>query len=145
MRAISAAVAGFRVLADGTVRVTVDIEPKDRIEAMTLFGAPGQPLALAALQVGHAAVKDEPIKVGPLCREAVELCKLPAFQEWIALLTNDNTSEGGYMSEDRAKKSLCLYLQIDSRKELDRDDFVRDEFTQRIRMPFMKHMKEARQ
>lgn len=42
-------------LTDGTVRLQVDIEPGDAITAMTLFGSPGTPIALAVLNPEHTA------------------------------------------------------------------------------------------
>lgn len=40
-------------LTDGTVRLQIDIEPQDAIQAMTLFGTPSTPVALAVLDPEH--------------------------------------------------------------------------------------------
>ena len=46
---IEGASARISTLADGTLRVTVDIEPRDAQAAFRLFGTPGTAVALAAL------------------------------------------------------------------------------------------------
>jgi hypothetical protein len=47
--AIQGATARISTLADGTLRLTVDIEPRDAQAAFRLFGSPGTAVALAAL------------------------------------------------------------------------------------------------
>jgi hypothetical protein len=49
MHAIEGATARISTLVDGTLRVTVDIEPRDAQAAFRLFGTPGTAVALAAL------------------------------------------------------------------------------------------------
>lgn len=39
-----------KTLADGTLRLTVEIEPYKALDAFALFHMPGTPLALAALK-----------------------------------------------------------------------------------------------
>lgn len=40
-----------QTLADGTLRIVVEIEPAQALAAFTLFRSPGTPMALAALKV----------------------------------------------------------------------------------------------
>lgn len=47
---IEGATARVSTLADGTLRVTVDVEPRDAQNAFLLFGVPGTAVALAALK-----------------------------------------------------------------------------------------------
>lgn len=47
---IEGATARISTLVDGTLRVVVDIEPRDAQAAFRLFGTPGTAVALAALQ-----------------------------------------------------------------------------------------------
>ena len=47
--AIEGATARISTLVDGTLRVTIDIEPRDAQAAFRLFGTPGTAVALAAL------------------------------------------------------------------------------------------------
>ena len=50
MTAIMAVTRNLRTLTDGTVRLQVDIEPNDAIDAMKLFGVPTTPIAIAQLR-----------------------------------------------------------------------------------------------
>ena len=77
-----------------------------------------------------------PVKVGPLCREAVSLCEMLEFQDWAARYTSD-----GVRSVSNTKAWMCSVIGIDSRKELDADPIKADLFVKMIRLPFMKHMK----
>lgn len=56
MSALEAASAGVKDMADGSLRITIEFEPRYAKEAFALFGSRGTPLAIAALQVGYAAV-----------------------------------------------------------------------------------------
>lgn len=47
---IEGATARVSTLVDGTLRVTIDIEPRDAQAAFRLFGTPGTAVALAALK-----------------------------------------------------------------------------------------------
>jgi len=49
--------SGARTMADGTLRITVDIPPADAIGAFTAFGSPGSPVALARL-TNEAALEE---------------------------------------------------------------------------------------
>jgi hypothetical protein len=115
---VSGATAGLRMLADGTIRLSVDFEPGDAQAAMQLFGKIGQPLGVAALKVGHAAAgakKDDPR--GPLCMEAISLCANQKFQEWIA-----HAADAGFNwkpTADAAKGFILSRCGVESRKELD--------------------------
>ncbi len=137
MTAIAAAAVSLRTLADGTVRVTVDIEPKDAADAFALFGRPGQPIAVAALRDGFAAVPDKP-KVGPLCLEAVRYCEMPEFQEWRKRRGDLNLTEEG------AKATILWDCKIESRKELDANPEAAALFITKVRTPFMKYMRERK-
>ena len=60
MTAIGASTVNVRTLVDGTLRLSVDIEPAQAKAAFDLFGSPGRGVALAALLDGHAKVGQEP-------------------------------------------------------------------------------------
>jgi hypothetical protein len=49
MNAIEGCTARIFTLVDGTLRVTIDIEPRDAPKAFLAFGVPGTAVALAAL------------------------------------------------------------------------------------------------
>lgn len=142
---IAGAVEGLRMLKDGSISMTVIIEPKDRVAAMALFGSPGQPVALAALKPGYAAKSNAPEggtyrDLGPLCREAIDLCANPAFKRYIqhALRAVDRPTEG------QCKEFICTTCSVGSRKELDTDEGARDLFIAHIRKPFQRWTAEQR-
>jgi hypothetical protein len=47
---VQGATARISTLADGTLRLIVDIEPRDAQAAFRLFGSPGTAVAIAALK-----------------------------------------------------------------------------------------------
>lgn len=68
-------------------------------------------------------------KGGPLSIEAASMCRHPEF-----------LSMGKFSSEKEAAKSMCEFLGINSRAEIDHDAVVRDDFIEYYRVPFMKHL-----
>jgi hypothetical protein len=123
----SAAIAGasmkFSVMADGTPRAVIDFDPKDADAAYKMLGKPGQPVAVVALKTGFAVageIKGTAAKVdprGPLCMEAINLCKNPAFDKWARM----NHGPDPKNEPDVAKAFLLEKCFITSRKELDTD------------------------
>jgi hypothetical protein len=47
---IEATSVAMKTLADGTLRIVVEVEPNNALDAFTLFRAPGTVMALAAIQ-----------------------------------------------------------------------------------------------
>jgi hypothetical protein len=118
--AIVGAAGTLRTMADGTVRLYIDYEPKDRKAVMDAFGAPGTPVATVRLKDGYAAAPAPATnrygELGPLCREAIDLCNNATFLEYIdsAGISWKKTSEG-------AKGFILAACCVGSRKELDAD------------------------
>lgn len=137
MSAIPAASVNMRTLADGTLRVSFDIEPNQAQDAFRLFAAPGTPVAIAALKSGYAAVAEpDPPKepVGPLCKWLVMRCGEPEFWEWLG-----HEWTGGVVdSVGHAGIEVKLMLGIDSRKQIDTDPAVEAKFHELIRLPYQK-------
>jgi hypothetical protein len=44
------ATARAQTMADGSLRITIDLNPDDAIGAFTAFGSPGSPVAVARIQ-----------------------------------------------------------------------------------------------
>jgi hypothetical protein len=144
MSVIEAATAGFKDMADGTVRFFFDVEPRHAGAALELFRARGTPAALAALQVGYAAadwatnkesLTVEKPKGGPLSQLAGRWCNDPEF--WFWLETNpDNACHSALGAV------ACLYdiCEIESRAELDHDPIAAEKFNKRIRGPYSEHL-----
>ncbi|MFT5483328.1 MAG: hypothetical protein ACI9GW_001985 [Halieaceae bacterium] len=99
--------AGCRTMADGTLRITVDLPPIHAIGAFTAFGAPGSPVAIAritsevALEEGRPK-SDKPVK-GPYGEYAKALVQSGFFRVpnvWCAIGT-----DGQYLEWVKRQKS----------------------------------------
>lgn len=82
----------------------------------------------------------EPVRTGPLCREAVALCKIPEFQQWV-MREFPMYSDGG---EAGAKKAILEACGVESRKGLDEVALAGKGFIYRFRIPFMKWQQQRR-
>ena len=140
-------------LQDGTLRLLIDIEPRDAQAAFALFHMPGTPMAIAALKVGYAAVDEvvskppdsepEPLihndksgsttgdhKGGALAKLAGQWCADPVFQKWLFVY-----------SELEAAQKIKHFCEVDSRRMLDHNPKAADLFQGLFRTPYMKHLR----
>lgn len=122
MSVIEASAAGFKDMADGTVRFFFDVEPRHAGAALELFRARGTPAALAALKVGHAAVQEPELKGGPLAREAGKLDSNPAFLQF--------AEQHGF---NCARWMVLDWCEVQSRRELDHQPEAATRFRQLMR------------
>jgi len=141
MSAIPCASVSLKTMADGTLRISFDIEPMHAQDAFKLFAAPGTPAAIAALAVGYAQKVDtlpEPaqktqesiqVKGGPLSIEAASMCRNPEYLKYAEA-----------SSEAEAAKWMREALDINSRAEIDNDDYAKEQFIKNFRAPFMKYL-----
>lgn len=138
---IEGASVSVKTMADGTLRLTIDIEPRNSQAAFILFGAPGRAVALAALKDGAgAAQQPAPPKprehLGDLCYRAVQWCKEPQFWAFLNIsFTGDHVD-----SEAGAAELLKFVCNVDSRKELDTDADAARLFSQHIRGPYQQYL-----
>ena len=141
MSAIEASSIGVRTMADGTLRITADIEPRHAQAAFALFGAPGTPLALAALKPASSEPqKEEKPKGGELARLAGMWCNDPAFHRWAQDgFPTQWESAAGATPATWAASVIRAVCAIESRAELDNDDAAAKRFDLLIRRPYMKH------
>jgi hypothetical protein len=126
-------------LADGTLRIAFDFEPKDAQDAFRLFAAPGTPAAIAALMVGYEAkspnIKSYPEKDnsrpkgGALSKLAAMWCASPEFQTW---------SKTNSVAE--ARIFMLQACEIDGRAELDHNPEAAEKFQRHIRGPYVKYL-----
>lgn len=134
MSAIPCASVNLKTMADGTLRISFDIEPMHAQDAFKLFAAPGTPAAIAALQVGYAAIPN-PVELhqikpkgGALSKLAGMWCGNPEFQAW-----------SGTNSGADARMFILQACEIDSRAELDHDPVAAEKFHRLIRGEFSKY------
>jgi len=147
MSAIEASSGTYRSRVDGTIVLSVEIEPRNAAAALALFGMPGTPMAIAALQVGYAAV-GEPIiksypekdnsekpKGGPLAKLAGIWCNDPEFWKWL-----ETDPDNACHSAQGAAHCLYAICGIESRVELDNDPAAAERFHRLIRGPYNRHL-----
>lgn len=145
MSVIEGASVAARTMADGTLRLSIDIEPRNAQAAFALFGAPGRAVALAALKDGSAAitsesaseVKEKQQKGGEWAKLAGMWCADPDF--WL-FLNQNYPHDSRVENAEQAAMSVRTYCDIDSRAELDHDSTALELFQIMMRRPFMKWM-----
>ena len=141
MTVIESSSSSARTMADGTLRLTVDIEPRHSQAAFALFGAPGTPMALAALQCAPFPTIEQP-KGGERARWCGMRCQEPEFQRWIqeAYLQQWEAAPGATPATWAASviRAVC---SVESRAELDNDSAAAERFDRLIRRPYMEQSK----
>ena len=142
MSAIESSTVGIKTMADGTLRLTLDIEPRFAKDAFGLFGAPGTPCAIAALRIGTPApAEPEKPKGGPLAKLAGQWCNEPRFQEWIGIEYHEFIGDLGVEDfgspAEFARHCILVFCLIDSRAELDHNPLARDKFELFIRRKYV--------
>lgn len=137
---IEGASVSVKTMADGTLRLTIDIEPRNSQAAFILFGAPGRAVALAALKDGAgAAQQSAPPKprehLGDLCYRAVQWCNDKEFRAWL-------TRRGDFLADltaDSAADVIKGWCGVTSRKELDTNPAAAEKFRAHIVGPWQRH------
>lgn len=139
MSVIEGASVSVKTMSDGTLRLSIDIEPRNAQAAFALFGAPGRAVALAALKDGAGAVTEIPVSEKPKGGEWAKLagmwCNDPDFWAWL-----NQTFKLYVQIPLQAATVLRSHCEIESRAELDNDPAALQRFNERIRHPFMKWM-----
>ena len=143
MTAIIASTVGVKTMADDTLRLTIDIDPRYAGEAFALFGKRGSACAIARL-TNESAVEEmrsqdhieEPLEMvekkgGELAKLAGILCNSPDFINWL-----------GCDTADEARRQICSDCDIDSRRELDHNEQAAKMFHLHYREPFVAYMKK---
>ena len=143
-----------KTMADGTLRLTVDIEPNSALTAFQLFGMPDVPMVLARLtqeasiQSAQAeTIAAEKLKGGLLAKWAGILCNDPQFIEFIMpiydrLMGGNGTGCGDLAPDDIGgdeeynRHAILVICGIDSRRMLDHDKKAGQIFRDEIMKPF---------
>lgn len=139
----------MKEMADGTIRVSIDIDPPHRALFLELFPNIDTPVALAPLNLNAGAQEQDgtdkaettaasPAPIGPLCKLAVQWCKDEKFWQFLnEALEGDERVE----SEDAAKDFIGVTCQVISRRELDVYPDAAKTFHELIRIPYMEWQK----
>lgn len=135
MSAIEASSAGVRDMADGSLRITLEFEPRHARDAYALFGSRGTPVAVAALK--PASGKPEPPKGGTLAQWVAIRCSDAHFQAWLHARWPKQWDEApGKTEAEWAASVVRAVCAIESRKELDNDPQAAARFHKLIRGPY---------
>lgn len=144
MSAIEAVSRKCSTLADGTLRITIEISPIHAQDAFKLFGMPDVPMVIARLtqEAAKQSAQDETIaadkpKGGQLAKLAGMWCDEPKFWDWI------NTLDGWILIEDENEAKCYVYekCEIGSRAELDNNPEAAEKFHNLIRIPYSEYLK----
>jgi len=146
--------AGFKDMADGTVRFFFDVEPRHADAGLRLFRVRGTAAVLAALKPGAqpspepekpcAEVSSEPLKGGAIAQWLGMRCIEPEFQQWLAERFPLSWPLGVGLSElTRAADTVRRVLSVGSRREIDNDPAARERFERLIRKPWLEASNRA--
>ena len=129
-----------KTMADGTLRLTVDISPIHAQNAFTLFGMPDAPVVLARLtqeaaqtQAQNETIEADKPKGGFLSQWLAMRCNEPQFWEFVQAKSYSPKTINSYESCDAEVK---LYLQIESKTEIDNDTDALKRFHELVRLPY---------
>lgn len=137
MSVIEASSGTYRSRVDGTIVLSVEIEPRFRAEALALFGMPGTPMALAGLKTQKA---DAPKRtVGPYCWQAIDLCRAPMFWKWIGIASMGQKEA---TSEAEAAAVIRRVCKVESRNEFDTNDDALARFRKMVQDPYRKWLEK---
>ncbi len=131
MTAIAASSVAIRTMADGTLRASIDFEPRDAAAAFALLGSPGQPLAVTALKT--AAQRAAKPAGGALAKLAGQWCNDATFRAWCGAETADDAAE-----------FIRRECGIASRAELDSNKSAEAIFHLNIRSAYASYLQELK-
>jgi len=144
MSAIEAVSRKCSTLADGTLRITVEISPIHAQDAFKLFGMPDVPMVIARLtqEAAKQSAQDETIaadklKGGQLAKLAGMWCDEPKFWNWL----NQAGIGISIQNPTDAKHAIYEVCDINSRAELDNYQGAADAFHKYIREPYSNYLK----
>jgi hypothetical protein len=131
---VSEAISGtrrqYKEMADGTIRVSIDIDPPFKSKFLELFGEIDMPVALAPLKADfEKPAEEEKPKGGPLSISAARMCEYAPYiafmkQEYVDLWDRS----GGDVAE--MQRQIC---SIESRAELDSNPEAAKKFKSHMR------------
>ena len=147
MSAIPASSVSMKTMADGTLRISFDVEPSQAQDAFKLFAAPGTQVAIAALKDGSFLAQPvaEPKpreQLGDACYRTVLWCADPHF--WNFLNNTPFFGDASFrianspLTASKAVKTIC---NVESRKELDTNPEANETWHREIRQPYAGYLK----
>lgn len=144
-QAISGTRRQLKEMADGTLRVQIDIDPRFKKLFHELFPDIDTPVALAPLKNDFDQPKEEKKeepKGGPLARLAGMFCNDPNFSRWLNEQGRFSHHESLFLRDGQivnpamARADILETCKIQSRKELDSNPTAARIFHEQIRLPY---------
>lgn len=145
MTIIEGASGAVKTLADGTLRIAIDIEPRHAQAAFALFGSPGTAVAIAALKtLAQQEQPQEPVrekpKGGELSKWIALRCQEPPFHDWLQRhFPAQWRQAAGDTPTEKAAGTVRAVCSVESRAEIDNDERAQKVFNEQIRFPWQKH------
>jgi hypothetical protein len=142
---IQATSVAVKTMADGTLRLSVDINPTEANKAFGLFGMPGAPLVLARLntKAGIVQAQNETIiKGGFMSNWLAMRCKESDFHSFLDYKYYDNS--GMVHNQEVAEETVKSLLGIESKKEVDNNIEAEEKFHRLIRLPYSEYLAGVR-
>lgn len=143
--AIWGVTSGLKTMADDTVRITIDINPKYFSEACNNFGKRGIEVALArlvqgtTLEVERQEEEQKPkLKGGELSKLCARFCQSQEFWNYFGQLINATIND-----DASCTVALKRYLAIDSRAEIDHNETAKQMF-HKIRKEYVQYQETVR-
>lgn len=141
-QAISGTRRAIKEMADGTIRVQIDIDPRFRSSFWALFPNIDMPVALVPLEADfeRCEQKAEQQKGGALAILAGRLCADERFHEFVA------QEYGVIWHTEHTADDIAQWMReqcsIDSRAELDHNEAAAEVFHRVIRGPWQKYCQQ---
>ena len=140
MTAISASSVSMKTMADGTLRISFDIEPINAQDAFKLFATPGTQVAIAALVDGsylaqipsNSTELKQQERMGDACYWTVVRCQEPLFWEFLESECPGQSIKNKFDAAELVK-TVC---GVDTRKELDTNPEANKYWNTDIREPY---------
>lgn len=124
-----------KTMADNTLRLTIDIEPRFARQAFELFGVRGTAMAIAALKPAHQQAAEQS-KGGALAQWAAMRCQEPQFMAWMGRVFPDQPCR----TPEEAAQAIRTICGVESRAELDNNPIAQETFDELIRRPWRQHI-----
>ena len=145
MSAIPASTVSLKTMADGTLRISFDVEPGQAQDAFKLFAAPGTQVAIAALVDGSFLAQPvaEPKPREPLgdaCYWTVMRCEELSFWRFLSSWHADWIKRD-ICNPNEAKELVKAVCKVTSRKELDTNPEANKICNKEIRQPYSDYLK----
>jgi len=139
--------SGVKTMADNTLRISFDIEPRYAQQAFAMFGIRGSPAAIARIvpevaqaQARKQTVDDHKPVGGVLAKLAGTFCGDEDFRRWLRL-----TYDPLPRTADDAAQIVRQVCRVDSRAYLDHIKEAADIFHEKFRLPYSEWLQNGMQ